>query len=130
MQIDNNDPSKLLTNILVAYNGSKLMQISIGDELLRGGRVLKKLYHRLNFRINAEQAIALNGMKFTEKQDKQVKNKYFVRSESEELFIFSPTSKERALLGKTDNLLDCSQLVDSLTNRVFVMNEQVLIMSQ
>ena len=90
MQIDNNSSSKLLANILVAYNGSKLMQISLGDDVLRDGRVLKKLYHRLNFRISAEQAIALNGMKFTEKQDKQVKNKYFVRSESEELFIFAP----------------------------------------
>ena len=90
MQFDNNNPSKLVSNILVAYNGSKLMQISLGDDVIRDGRVLKKLYHRLNFRIRAEQAIALNGMKFTEKQDKQVKNKYFVRSESEELFIFAP----------------------------------------
>ena len=106
------------------------MQISFGDDMLRDGRVMKKLYHRLDFRINAEQAIALDGMKFTEQRDKPVKNKYFVRSESEELFIFSPTSKERALLGRTDNLLDFSQLRDCLTNRVFIMNDTVLIISQ
>ena len=42
-------PGKVVATILAVYNGSKLIQFTLG-EMGNGEKVFKKLYHRLNFR--------------------------------------------------------------------------------
>lgn len=61
--------------------------------------------------------------------EKIVKNKYFVRSESDELYIISPTSKERVMQSSTSNLLDTSKLGGHLANRIIQLNDSVLTVS-